>query len=251
MIKYIFIIPYRNREQHKHFFLYYMTYLMEDYDKDTYELVFAHQNNNEPFNRGAMKNIGFLYAKNKYEYYQDITFIFNDVDTLPFKKNLLNYELKDNEIKHYYGFNFALGGIFAIKGKDFEKINGFPNLWSWGYEDSVIYKRAIEKKIIVDRNNFYEIGNNNILHIMDEFSKNISIKNQSDYKDNKIVDGLNTLNNVNYLWNDTSNMVDINNFTCLYPSNDTSVVNTSVFTKNFKRPIQKNKLGTFDFYNFK
>jgi len=230
-----------------------MKYLLEDYDKDTYEIIFANQNNNEPFNRGAMKNIGFLYAKNKYEYYEDITFIFNDVDTLPFKKNLLNYELGDNEIKHYYGFYFALGGIFAIKGKDFEKINGFPNLWSWGYEDSVIYKRAIEKGITVNRSNFFEIGNNNILHIMDEFSKNISIKNQSDYRVNKIIDGLNTLNNVNYLWNETNNMVDINNFTCLYNSNDKSVVNTSVFNTNtFKRPLpQKGKLGTFDFYNFR
>lgn len=248
MIKYIFIIPYRNREQHKHFFSHYMKYLMEDYDRESYEIIYAHQNNNEPFNRGAMKNIGFLYAKNKYDYYKDITFIFNDVDTLPYKKGLLNYDLSTNEIKHYYGFYFALGGIFAIKGCDFEKINGFPNLWSWGYEDSVIYNRAIEKKINVNRTNFYEIGNNNILHIMDEFSKILSIKNQNDYNNNQIIDGLNTLNNVNYELNETTNMVDINDFTCLYSKNDRTTVKTSLF----KRPQRvKSKLGTFNFNNFK
>ena len=108
---------------------------------------------------------------------------------------------------------------------------------------------GISLDLAKQRDNFYEIGNNNILHIMDEFSKNISLKNKRDYNDNKIIDGLNTLNNVDYVWNYTNNMVDINNFTCLYNPNDKTVVNTSVF----KRPqsLQKSKIGTFDFYNFK
>jgi len=247
MIKYIFIVPYRNREQQKHFFLKYMDYLMEDYDKSIYEIIFAHQNNNLPFNRGAMKNIGFLYAKSKYDYYKDITFIFNDVDTLPHNTVLLNFDIEDNEIKHYYGFYFALGGIFAIKGKDFERINGFPNFWGWGYEDNVIYKKALSNNIYVNRTNFFEIGNNNILHLLDEFSKNISVKAKDDYLDNKIIDGLNTLSNINYNYNE---MLDIDSFSCMYNPND-KFINTDLFNPiKISKPIQ-NKIGKFDFYNFK
>ena len=249
MIKYIFIVPYRNREHQKHFFLKYMDYLMENYDKDTYEIIISHQNNNLQFNRGAMKNIGFLYAKEKYHYYKDIIFIFNDIDTVPYKKNLLDYNLEDNEIKHYYGFYFTLGGIFAIKGKDFEKINGFPNFWGWGYEDNVILKRALDNNIIINRSTFFEIGNHNILHLIDEFSKNISIKAQNDYATNNIVDGLNTLTNINY---DYNQMLNVNMFTCLYNPHD-KIINTSIFLQETKNKVQKipHPLGKFNFYNFK
>ena len=250
MIKYIFIIPYRNREEQKHFFMKYMDYLMEDYDKESYEIIFAHQNNNLQFNRGAMKNIGFLYAKQKYSYYKDIIFIFNDVDTLPHKKNLLNFDLEDNEIKHYYGFYFTLGGIFAIKGNDFEKINGFPNFWGWGYEDNVILKRALNNNIYINRSNFFEIGNHNILHLIDEFSKNISIKARDDYANNNIIDGLNTLSNLNYNKNNITDMLDIYSFTCLYNPND-KTINTSLFNQENKVQRIPHPIGKFDFYNFK
>ena len=248
MIKYIFIVPYRNREQQKHFFEKYMEYLMEDYDKESYEIIFAHQNNNLSFNRGAMKNIGFLYAKEKYDYYKDIIFIFNDVDTVPHKKNLLDFNLEDNEIKHYYGFYFTLGGIFAIKGKDFEKINGFPNFWGWGYEDNVILDKSLAHNIKINRSNFYEIGNHNILHLIDEFSKNINIKAMNDYKNKNIVDGLNTLKNLNYKYNDDIKMLDIDSFTCLYNPYE-KLEQTSLFNRSLKKI--PNPIGKFAFYNFK
>ena len=245
MIQYIFIVPYRNRECHKHFFMKYMTYLLEDYDPTTYEIILSHQNNTLPFNRGAMKNIGFLYAKSKYDYYKSIKYIFNDIDTLPYKKGLLNYSLQTNEIKHYYGFKFALGGIFSIRGEDFEKIDGFPNLWSWGYEDTIIYERALTHKININRDQFFPIGNNNILHVIDEFRKNISLRNKTLYETKQIKDGLSTLKDVSYEWNQSTLMLDVNTIACSYSSNDTTLVNY------LSPPVKKVKgMGDFIFKNY-
>jgi hypothetical protein len=232
MIKYIFIIPYRNRVEHKEFFTRYMSYILEDYDKNEYEIIFAHQNNNLPFNRGSMKNIGFLYAKQKYSYYKDINFIFNDVDTVPYIKGMLTYDVKPNVIKHYYGFTFALGGIFSIKGSDFEKIDGFPNLWSWGYEDNVIYERALQNNIVVDRSQFYKIGDHRILHILDEFSKNVSRKNVGLYRNHQIVDGLKSLTVVDFKWNEQTKMLDVNHHNSVHSPRDNSYISSSSKIKN-------------------
>ena len=211
MIHTIFIVPYRKREEQKHFFNVYIKYLLEDIDPTTYEIVFAHQKNELPFNRGAMKNIGFLYAKNKYPYYQDIVFVFNDIDTLPYKKGLLDYSLKKNEIKHYYGFKGCLSSLFAIRGIDFERINGFPSFWNWGWEDTIIYDRAVSANITINRDQYYEYGDSSILQLVDGIKKEIPLKIEELYKKTIILDGLSTLKNVVYEKND---LLDIISFDC-------------------------------------
>jgi hypothetical protein len=236
MIKYVFIIPYRDREPQKYFFLKYMEYLLEDYAKNTYEIIFAHQNNSLPFNRGALKNIGFLYIKQKYPYYKDITIIFNDVDTVPYRKDLITYEVQPNEIKHFYGFTYCLGGIFSIKGADFERINGFPSFWSWGYEDNVIYDRALLHNVNINRSQFYPILHQNIIHILDSFSKMTSLKNKTMTMDKNVTDGLNTLHNIQYNWNLETNMLDIDTFSCSYSPNDTTLV------RNDQHNVKKDRL---------
>ena len=143
--KRVFIVPYRNRIQHKFFFSHQMTFLLEK-EKD-YEIYFSHQCDKRSFNRGAMKNIGFIAIKEKYpDDYKDITFIFNDVDTLPFHK-LFDYQTELGTVKHYYGFETALGGIVVIKGADFEKVNGYPNYWGWGLEDASLQHRCNYYKV--------------------------------------------------------------------------------------------------------
>ena len=125
----VFIIPYRNRIQHKFFFSNYMPSIMKDYE-DNYEIYFSHQCDARSFNRGGTKNIGFLAIKAKYpNAYKDITFVFNDIDTLPFT-NIFDYKTTHGVVKHFYGFQYALGGIVSMTGADFEKTNGFPRCWN-------------------------------------------------------------------------------------------------------------------------
>ena len=58
--KIIFIVPYRDRKEHKQFFTKYMEFILEDYLKEDYEIYFSHQCDDRSFNRGAVKNIGFI-----------------------------------------------------------------------------------------------------------------------------------------------------------------------------------------------
>ena len=207
--KRIFIVPYRNRLEQKFFFSKQMSFILEDCDD--YEIYFSHQCDSRQFNRGATKNIGFLAMKEKYpHHYKEITFIFNDVDTLPFHK-LFDYQTVKGVVKHYYGFDFCLGGITAIRGSDFEKINGFPSFWYWGWEDTVIYERAKAANIKINRDNFYRFGDASILHLMDGVQKTYSINMYEKYKNQSITDGLSTLKNVRYEFNE---LLDISHFDC-------------------------------------
>ena len=192
--KYIFIVPYRKREQHKNFFLRYMKYILEDLNEEDYEIIFSNQTDDRPFNRGAVKNIGFKYAKNKYiNDYKNINFVFHDIDVMPCKKGLLNYDTEKGTIKHFYGFYYALGGIFSIKGEDFENINGFPNYWSWSLEDNCIQKRAEKNNLIIDRSIFFKIGDFNILHIHDGIYKDYSNTNYTLFTTDTGNEGIRTI----------------------------------------------------------
>jgi hypothetical protein len=162
--KKIFIVPYRNRKYLKIHFDKYMEYLLEDIPKESYEIFFIHQKDNRPFNRGAIKNIGFLVMREKYPNdYKNITFVFNDIDTMPLEKNYLNYDTISGVVKHFYGFKFALGGIFSITGADFEKTGGFPNYWAWGLEDNAMQTRVLENNIKLDRSEFHDFLDEHIL----------------------------------------------------------------------------------------
>lgn len=197
--KYIFIVPYRNRELEKIHFSIYMEYILENYDKSSYEIYYSEQlDNNIPFNRGATKNIGFLMAKNKYpDNYKDIIFIFNDIDSLPFKQGQLDYYTSKRIIKHFYGTKNTLGGIFSITGSDFELIKGFANLWGWGIEDNVLNNRAITNKITIDRSQFYSINDRNILSINSGYHKIMSVKETDNYFTNN-VDNIDNIYNLEY-----------------------------------------------------
>jgi len=189
--KRVFIVPYRDRVHHKFFFSRQMDFILEGHDD--YEILFVHQCDSRNFNRGAMKNIGFLAIKEKYpDHYKTITIIFNDIDTLPFNK-LFDYETTEGIVKHYYGFDTALGGIVVIKGADFEQINGYPNYWGWGMEDACLQKRCLIHKLQIDRSEFYPIGSPEILQLFDGISRLVSRRDPQRMKTDNGQDGLRTI----------------------------------------------------------
>ena len=195
----IFIIPYRNREVHREVFMKIMPEILEGLN---YEIFFIYQNDKRPFNRGAVKNLGFKYVEKKYPLkYKNITLVFHDIDCMAYKKNQFSYQTNENEINHFYGFKHTLGGIFSIKAHNFQEINGFPNIWTWGLEDNILLKRVLKKKFIITRTQFIDHDkggykklillsheNKRLInrHIVDKFT------NDNDY------DGINSITNIKY-----------------------------------------------------
>ena len=247
--KKIFIIPYRNREQQKLHFSIYMNYILQDENEDEYKIFFIHQNDNQPFNRGAMKNIGFLVIKDIFpSNYKDITLVFNDIDTMPFNKNIIDYNTKQGTVKHFYGFEFALGGIVSITAGDFEKIGGFCNSWGWGLEDNLLNKRALENNLIIDRSNFFHILNPNIIHLNDNIKKLLSKQEVWRYSDRES-DSLYDIKNLDYRID--KEFIHVDNFKTKHPPEKENYylqTNRTIIYKdrNFD-PKKRNQLNNLNF----
>ena len=205
----IFIVPYRDRKEHYNIFSDHMKNILEN--EKNYKILYIHQTDNRSFNRGAMKNIGFLVVKDMYPNdYKNITLVFNDIDTMPSEKGLLDYHTEKGRVKHFYGFIYALGGIVSINAGDFEKVNGFPNYWGWGYEDNSLNDRVIANKIIINRKNFYHILDKKITHLGDGLVKKV---NKTDYQifKKKINEGISTIKDLKYKKN-VDGFIDILEF---------------------------------------
>ena len=195
--KLVFIVPYRNRIQHKFYFSTYITAILKDITVP-YEIYFSHQCDARSFNRGGTKNIGFLAVKAKYpNHYKDMTFVFNDIDTIPFS-NIFEYQTTPGVVKHFYGFEYALGGIVSITGADFEATNGFPNFWGWGMEDNVLQTRCDRIGLQVDRSQFFPIGSPNILQLFDGVSRLINRKDPWRAQHDNGVDGIRTIHKLDF-----------------------------------------------------
>ena len=213
----VFIVPYRDRPNQKGEFLTNMKVLLEDLT-DPYEIYFAHQCDTRHFNRGAMKNLGFMAIKNKYPHnYKDITFIFNDVDTFPKEKGMIDYITTPGIVKHYYGFTFALGGIFSIRGADFEKTKGFPNFWGWGLEDNLMNDRCLSAGLTIDRSCFYDITDRRINRPFDGFQRTVSKRDANVYK-HESPDNMNDIKDIKYTIQ--NEFINITSFDCIMKDHD-------------------------------
>ena len=240
--KLVFIVPYRDRRQQRNFFVNQMKVVLEDIPKNDYKIYYIHQKDERSFNRGAMRNIGFLVLKELYpNNYKDITVVFNDVDTMPYKKNFLNYFTTSGIVKHFYGFKYALGGIVSIKAGDFEKTKGYPNFWAWGFEDNCLQARVSKAGLTIDRSQFYPLADRNIIQIKDDIVKSVSRNEYDAFKSDNGTSGFHSIQNLKYTINDEDEMIDVTEFDADTIDNKETQAIYDTSTK--KHPFQKKRRG--------
>jgi hypothetical protein len=135
------VVPYRDRPTHLSTFVKHMRSYLKDF---SYQIFVVEQNDNKPFNRGKLLNIGAEYAiKNNFDY-----ICFHDVDMLPINVDYsypevptsLISESENNEGSIFFSY---FGGITAFNVQDFKAVNGYSNnYWGWGFEDTDLFYRV-------------------------------------------------------------------------------------------------------------
>ncbi|KAK1799053.1 hypothetical protein P4O66_007318 [Electrophorus voltai] len=150
------IIPFRNRDEHLKFWLFYLHPILQRQQLD-YGVYVINQYGDETFNRAKLLNVGYAEALKEYDFE---CFVFSDVDLIPMDDR--NTYKCFSQPRHLsvsmdkFGFrlpyNQYFGGVSSMSKEQFLKINGFPNnYWGWGGEDDDIYNRLASKGMSISR----------------------------------------------------------------------------------------------------
>jgi hypothetical protein len=138
------IVPYRDRRQHLDIFIPRMREFFRANPEIDYRILVVEQSAGLPFNRGAIKNIGYLYLAASVDYV-----CFHDVDLLPISAD---YRRGNNPaMVALYGLERSVeflkqlfGGVVILEKDHFEQANGFSNkYWGWGFEDVDLRERLL------------------------------------------------------------------------------------------------------------
>ncbi|XP_061749314.1 beta-1,4-galactosyltransferase 1-like [Nerophis ophidion] len=150
------IIPFRKREEHLKYWLYYLHPILQRQQLD-YGVYVINQDGDEIFNRAKLLNVGYTEALKDYDY---DCFVFSDVDLIPMDDR--NTYKCFSQPRHLsvsmdkFGFRLPykqyFGGVSSMSKQQFLTINGFPNnYWGWGGEDDDIYNRLASKGMSISR----------------------------------------------------------------------------------------------------
>lgn len=194
------IIPFRNRQEHLKYWLYYLHPILQRQQLD-YGIYVINQAGESTFNRAKLLNVGFQEALKDYDYN---CFVFSDVDLIPMDdRNTYRCFSQPRHISvamDKFGFSLPyvqfFGGVSALSKKQFLTINGFPNnYWGWGGEDDDIFNRLVFKGMSISRPNAVVGKCRMIRHSRDK--KNEPNPQRFDRiahtKETMLSDGLNTL----------------------------------------------------------
>ncbi|KAM9833716.1 beta-1,4-galactosyltransferase 1 [Syngnathus typhle] len=150
------IIPFRKRDEHLKFWLYYLHPILQRQQLD-YGVYVINQDGDEIFNRAKLLNVGYAEAMKEYDY---DCFVFSDVDLIPMDdRNIYKCFSQPRHLSvsmDKFGFrlpyNQYFGGVSSMMKEQYLRINGFPNnYWGWGGEDDDIYNRLASKGMTISR----------------------------------------------------------------------------------------------------
>ncbi|KAM4554981.1 beta-1,4-galactosyltransferase 1 isoform 1-T2 [Odontesthes bonariensis] len=150
------IIPFRKRDEHLKYWLYYLLPILKRQQLD-YGVYIINQDGDEVFNRAKLLNVGYTEALKEYDY---DCFVFSDVDLIPMDdRNIYRCFSQPRHLSvsmDKFGFrlpyNQYFGGVSSMSKEQYLKINGFPNnYWGWGGEDDDIYNRLAFRGMTISR----------------------------------------------------------------------------------------------------
>lgn len=141
------IVPYRDRESHLEEFIPHMEG-SEFLAGIQFEILIVEQEEEKPFNRGKLLNVGAVESP-KSTYY-----CFHDVDMLPISTDYsfvsvpTHLAAEAEQFGYKLPYNGYFGGVTLFDKESFKKVNGYSNnYWGWGAEDDDIIFRCLAKEI--------------------------------------------------------------------------------------------------------
>uniref|UniRef100_A0A8C6SPY9 Beta-1,4-galactosyltransferase n=1 Tax=Neogobius melanostomus TaxID=47308 RepID=A0A8C6SPY9_9GOBI len=137
------IIPFRNRDEHLKYWLYYLHPILQRQQLD-YGIYVINQDGDATFNRAKLLNIGYTEALKDYDYE---CFVFSDCFSQP-----RHLSVSMDKFGFRLPYNQYFGGVSSMSKEQYLKINGFPNnYWGWGGEDDDIFNRLASKGMSISR----------------------------------------------------------------------------------------------------
>ncbi|OPJ67413.1 beta-1,4-galactosyltransferase 1 isoform B [Patagioenas fasciata monilis] len=148
------IIPFRNREEHLKYWLYYLHPILQRQQLD-YGVYVINQTccggsglaRDQSITGMATSVVTLAYSNS------DVDLIpMDDRNTYKCYSQPRHLSVSMDKFGFRLPYNQYFGGVSALSKEQFRKINGFPNnYWGWGGEDDDIYNRLVFKGMEISR----------------------------------------------------------------------------------------------------
>ena len=116
--------------------------------KRNYKVIVVEQNNDNLFNYGLLKNIGFVEGEKQFtvpKMYMNMNCDYNINIDMEFPKEIDNFSGPGflDVFTMFPGADVIIGAVAVYDADTYKKVNGFPNnLVGWGVEDGILCVRA-------------------------------------------------------------------------------------------------------------